>query len=57
MAVWNDTDKEPVWSEVSTWEMALLNQSDWQAQWIGSAERDSGRGAKEPGFISGKDTD
>jgi alpha-L-rhamnosidase len=38
VAVWNDTDKEPVWSEVSTWEMALLNQSDWQAQWIGSAE-------------------
>ncbi len=38
VAVWGNKNEEPVWSEVSTWEMALLNQSDWQAEWIGSAE-------------------
>lgn len=38
VAVWGNTNEPPVWSETATWEMALLTQSDWNAEWIGSRE-------------------
>lgn len=38
VAVWGNTNEQPAWSETATWEMALLNQSDWKAEWIGSGE-------------------
>lgn len=35
---WNAKDKPSAWSETSSWEMSFLEQSDWQALWIGIAE-------------------
>ena len=35
--VW-DQNKDTTWSEISTWEMALIEESDWQAEWIGKEE-------------------
>ncbi|MFG6686778.1 glycoside hydrolase family 78 protein [Mariniflexile sp. HNIBRBA6329] len=32
---WNQDGKESNWSDVNTFEMGLLNNSDWQAKWIG----------------------
>ncbi|MEN8226734.1 MAG: family 78 glycoside hydrolase catalytic domain [Bacteroidota bacterium] len=32
--VWDEHGVESVWSEPSTWEMGLIHQSDWSAQWI-----------------------
>jgi len=34
--VWDDKGNESAWSAVNNWEMALLHQSDWTAQWIKS---------------------
>ncbi len=36
--IWNAKDNPSAWSEISSWEMSFLKQSDWQAQWIGIAE-------------------
>jgi alpha-L-rhamnosidase len=30
------------WSETASWEMGLLNESDWQAQWIARSKEESG---------------
>ena len=37
--VWTDTDSgtPSQWSATASWEMGLLNPSDWQAQWIANA--------------------
>jgi len=32
--VWDENDSPSDWSTPAWWEMALLNKSDWQAQWI-----------------------
>lgn len=32
--VWDNKNKASRWSEAAHWEMALLNESDWKAQWI-----------------------
>lgn len=32
--VWDNQNRESTWSEVQHWEMGLLNEADWQAQWI-----------------------
>ena len=34
--IWNETDKQSPWSEPASWEMGLLNQTEWQGKWIGS---------------------
>ena len=34
--IWDENETESAWSETATWEMALLNQQDWQAKWIGA---------------------
>ncbi|MFY7899515.1 MAG: family 78 glycoside hydrolase catalytic domain [Chitinophagaceae bacterium] len=33
---WDKNNVVGAWSSVSKWEMALLNKTDWQAQWIGN---------------------
>ena len=33
--VWDKDDVDCGWSSPAKWSMGLLNQSDWQAQWIG----------------------
>lgn len=32
---WDQNNIVSEWSEISSWEMALLEQSDWKAKWIG----------------------
>jgi len=32
--VWDEAKETSEWSEISSWEMGLLNQSDWSAKWI-----------------------
>jgi alpha-L-rhamnosidase len=36
--VWDQSGNESPWSDVSTWEMALLNEDDWQGKWIARNE-------------------
>ena len=36
--IWDQDDNASTWSDISTWEMGLLEQSDWQAHWIGKEE-------------------
>src|ERR1700733_11747601 len=35
--VWTDVNSVSPWSATATWEMGLLNPSDWSAQWIANA--------------------
>ena len=32
--IWDEMQEVSEWSEISSWEMGLLNQSDWSAKWI-----------------------
>ncbi len=32
--VWDEKDAQSRWSDISTWEMALLDNADWRASWI-----------------------
>ncbi|WP_426670659.1 family 78 glycoside hydrolase catalytic domain [Mucilaginibacter sp. McL0603] len=32
--VWDNTGKSSGWSQTAWWQMALLSESDWKAQWI-----------------------
>lgn len=34
--VWDKEGEKSDWSEVSYWEMGLLEENDWQAKWIGA---------------------
>ncbi len=34
--VWDKNDEVSEWSEPAFWHMGLLNESDWQAKWIGA---------------------
>lgn len=36
--VWDNRGNVSDWSEVSSWETALLNQADWKAKWIGDKD-------------------
>ncbi len=36
--VWDQNNSASPWSEVSTFEMGLLNSSDWVAKWIGTKD-------------------
>jgi len=42
--VWTTDGKTSAWSETSFWKMALLSPADWQAKWIGPADKDSVNG-------------
>ncbi len=49
VGVWDQQNENPSWSEISTWEMALLNDSDWKAKWIGKEEEQRAElGQKNP---------
>jgi alpha-L-rhamnosidase len=36
--VWDETGEISAWSQTATWTMGVLQNSDWQAQWIGAAD-------------------
>ncbi|MGI6128315.1 MAG: family 78 glycoside hydrolase catalytic domain, partial [Planifilum sp.] len=38
--VWDKHGSSSEWSEPVWWEMGLLNESDWQAEWIGVSDSD-----------------
>ena len=40
LRVWDQDNKISDWSKVAVWEMALLQQSDWKAKWIGAGEQE-----------------
>ncbi len=37
--VWDQENRPSAWSAPASWEMGLLNGSDWQAQWIGAPQK------------------
>jgi alpha-L-rhamnosidase len=39
LRTWDGDGKPSCWSEISFWTMGLLNQGDWQGQWIGYDEK------------------
>ncbi|AUS06312.1 rhamnosidase [Tamlana carrageenivorans] len=39
---WNQDDKASNWSPVQNFELGLLNNSDWKAQWIGLPTKEEG---------------
>ena len=41
--VWDHSGKVSRWSEPASWEMGLLNESDWQAKWIARSSDNPGR--------------
>lgn len=41
VCVWDKQGKKSEWSATATWEMGLLNKSDWKAKWIGSPAPES----------------
>ncbi len=42
--VWDNHGNESNWSEIASWQMGLLSDSDWEnAQWIGFEEMDSSK--------------
>ncbi|KAA5824868.1 Bacterial alpha-L-rhamnosidase [Algibacter amylolyticus] len=44
---WNQEDKNSGWSDVNTFELGLLNNSDWKANWIGlDTAKDSIKGVR-----------
>jgi len=38
LRVWDANGKISAWSESATWTMGILQNSDWQAKWIGAAD-------------------
>jgi hypothetical protein len=36
--VWDENGKVSKWSKTATWTMGVLQDSDWQAKWIGAAD-------------------
>ena len=44
---WNQDDEESAWSEVNSFELGLLKNSDWQAKWTGlDTAKDSIKGVR-----------
>ena len=43
--LWDKDGKASAWSEPASWEMGLLNESDWQAEWIARSAENPGRSA------------
>jgi len=47
--IWDENNNASKWSEIATWEMGLINDSDWKAKWIGKIdERKPKAGQKNP---------
>ncbi len=47
--VWDQNNSTSAWSDISSWEMGLLNESDWEAKWIGKEDdRKAKVGQKNP---------
>ncbi len=45
---WNQDEKASDWSEINSFELGLLNNSDWQAQWTGlDTAKDSIKGVRK----------
>lgn len=45
---WNQNDTEAVWSTINSFELGLLNNSDWKAKWTGlDTAKDSIKGARK----------
>lgn len=36
--IWDENDTPSDWSDMTSWSMALLDSSDWKAEWIGERE-------------------
>jgi len=36
--IWDEKKNKSAWSEISHWEMGLLDKADWKAKWIGAPE-------------------
>ena len=36
--VWDNEDNPSQWSEINSWEMGLMDHTDWKAVWIGQGE-------------------
>lgn len=45
--VWDETDMVSTWSETAFWEMGLLDNSNWQAEWI-TPDWDEDAGRPQP---------
>lgn len=41
--IWDMNGEVSAWSDIASWEMGLLNDSDWQAQWIARSNDNPGR--------------
>lgn len=48
--VYDRNGKASPWSQVASWEMGLLQPSDWSAQWIGRANDTTGKPGPSPIF-------
>ncbi|RLD73419.1 MAG: hypothetical protein DRJ10_17855, partial [Bacteroidetes bacterium] len=45
--IWDKDGKELEFSKPATWEMGILSENEWQANWIGKEIKDSVKGEKE----------
>jgi alpha-L-rhamnosidase len=54
--VWDNFDRESEWSETAWWETALLETSEWKAQWI-TPNPEELNPAAEPAFMLRKEFD
>ena len=52
--VWNQEDQVSEWSDVSFWQMGLLNEQDWNAKWIGSGVEENSEGPYPPHYLRKK---
>ena len=41
--VWDDRGNVSAWSAPGSWEMGLLQNSDWEGQWIGAQKKDTSK--------------
>ncbi|VAX28562.1 alpha-L-rhamnosidase, partial [hydrothermal vent metagenome] len=54
--IWDQENETSYWSKTATWEMGLLDQSDWQAKWIGKEELQNVKvGQKNPALYFRKE--
>lgn len=51
--VWDNSGLVSAWSEVASWQMGLLNPSDWKAKWIGVSYQEDSLIRKSPLFRRG----
>lgn len=48
--VWDKDGRDIGWSDISEWEMGLLDESDWQGKWIGQGDDYQGNKSSAPMF-------